>query len=86
MSCWCGHGPWHHHGYSYPAQFPPPGYPPPGYPPPGYLSSPAESVGRRRGRGSEVDELADQLEELAEQMARIRQAVDELRPREAPES
>jgi hypothetical protein len=29
MSCWCGHGPWHHYGYAYP----PPMYPAAAYPP-----------------------------------------------------
>ncbi len=39
MSCWCGHGPWHHWGYAYP----PPGTPP--YPGPR----------RRRGQADEED-------------------------------
>ena len=63
MSCWCGHGPWHHDRYS---------YPPPGYPPP-------EPYGRPRRRRLDADELADYLQELGEEIARVRRDLDEIR-------
>jgi len=68
MSCRCGHGPWHHYGYSYA----PPGYAPPGYPL-------AEPYGRPRRRRPDADELADYLQELGEEIARVRRDLGEIR-------
>lgn len=83
MSCWCGHGPWHYHGYPYPpmaAYAPQPAY----YPP----AEPAEPYGRRRRRRGRVDaeELADYLHELEEEITRIRRELDELRSSDTGES
>lgn len=64
MSCWCGHGPWHHYGYAYP----PRGYPPPDYPPAEYWSP---GRGSRRRRSDE--ELENHLVELEEELARLRE-------------
>lgn len=78
MSCWCGHGPWHYHGYPYPpmaAYAPPPAY----YPP-------AEPYGRRRRGRVDAEELADYLHELEEEITRIRRELDELRSSDTGES
>jgi hypothetical protein len=63
MSCWCGHGPWHHYGSAYP-----PGYPPPDYPPPAYWGP---GRGSRRRRSDE--ELERHLAELEDELARLRE-------------
>lgn len=70
MSCWCGHGPWHHHGYAYP----PPAYPPPAYPPPYY-----EPVPPRRGRRARVEDLERYLSDLNDELARVREELAEHR-------
>ena len=80
MGCWCGHGPWHHWGYG--PGYPPPWYEPAGYGPPGYE--------RRRGRRPALarldeEDLRDYLEDLEEEVARVRQDLERLsesRPRE----
>ncbi|WP_219070840.1 hypothetical protein [Candidatus Mycobacterium methanotrophicum] len=66
MSCWCGHGPWHYHGYPYgpPAYAPPPA---------------AEGYGRRRRYRANAEELSDYLQELETEVARMRRELDELR-------
>jgi len=66
MSCWCGHGPWHHR-YPYPPQ----GY----FPPPVYSGPPSEW----RRQGDDGQELAHQLQELAYQVAALRRELDEVR-------
>ncbi|GAB2731239.1 hypothetical protein [Nocardioides pakistanensis] len=82
MSCWCGHGPWHYHGYPYPPQYPPQ-YPPPQYPPPGYY--PPEELEdrpvrrRRRRRARDPEELEDYLQDLQEEIDRVRQELTALR-------
>lgn len=80
MSCWCGHGPWHYHGYPYP---PAAAY---GPPPAAYYPPPAEPYGRRRRRRADAEELADYLSELEAEVARIRRELDELRATETTES
>ena len=71
MSCWCGHGPWHYHGYPYSA---------PAYaPPPAAYYPPTEPYGRRRRRQADAEELADYLQELEAETAHIRRELDELR-------
>jgi hypothetical protein len=78
MSCWCGHGPWHYHGYPYP--------PAAAYgPPPAMYYPPAEPY-RRRRRRADAGELADYLDELEAEVARIRRELDELRRTDATES
>ena len=68
MSCWCGHGPWHYHGYPYPPQ---------AYgPPPSMYYPPGQPYRRRR---PDAEELADYLGELEAEVARIRRELDELR-------
>jgi hypothetical protein len=79
MSCWCGHGPWHHYGYPYP--------PPAAYGPPATMYyEPAEPYRRRRRRQADAEELADYLGELEAEVARIRRELDELRRTDATES
>lgn len=77
MSCWCGHGPWHYHGYPYPPQYPPP-YPPPGYYPPEELDERAVRR-RRRRRGRDPEELEDYLQDLQEEIDRVRQELAAMR-------
>ncbi len=79
MSCWCGHGPWHYHGYPYPPAYgPPPGtYYPPGEP---------YGYGRRRRRRADAEELADYLDELQAEVARVRRELDDLRATGTTES
>lgn len=60
MSCWCGHGPWHHYGYAYP----PPMYPAAPYPP-------SEADRERRQRPPE--ELERRLANLEQELARLRE-------------
>ena len=79
MSCRCGHGPWHHYGYSYP---PPAAYAPS---PPVYYP-PSEPYGRRRRRRADAEELADYLHELEAEIAHIRRELDELRATDTTES
>ncbi|MCZ4581997.1 hypothetical protein M0655_18805 [Gordonia amicalis] len=81
MSCWCGHGPWHYHGYPYP---PPGAYAPP--PPPPAYYAPDEQYGRRRRRRADAEELADYLQDLEEEVTRIRHELDELRGSDASKS
>ncbi|MFR9802341.1 hypothetical protein ACL02T_08565 [Pseudonocardia sp. RS010] len=66
MSCWCGHGPWHHYGHAYP----PPAYPLPGYPAPEYARPYWEPGGRRRRTD---EELERHLAALEEEIARLRE-------------
>jgi hypothetical protein len=79
MSCWCGHGPWHHQMYPYPPPYPPPGYYPP--PPVQYGMPP----GRRRRRAADAEELADYLQQLEEEIANVRRDLDDLRGSDSPE-
>ena len=65
MSCWCGHGPWHHHVH--PCA--------PGYPPPEYYGPPPE----RSRRPSETDDLTGFLRRLEEEIAGLRRDLDDLR-------
>ena len=65
MSCWCGHGPWHH--YTRP-------YPPAYYPPPEYYGPQSE-----RHRTGTEEEPADILRRLEEQIAGLRRDLDDLR-------
>ncbi len=69
MSCWCGHGPWHHYGYAYP----PRGYPPP-EPSPEYWA-PGRGSWRRRSD----DELERHLVGLEEELARLREELAAVR-------
>ena len=69
MSCWCGHGPWHHYGYMYP----PRGYAEPDYPEPEYW---APARGRRRGTG---EDLERRLAGLEAELARLREVLTEQR-------
>jgi len=71
MSCWCGHGPWHYHGYAYPPPYPPPAY----YPP----EEPYGPPRRRRRRRREPEELEDYLQDLQEEIDRVRQELAALR-------
>jgi hypothetical protein len=69
MSCWCGHGPWHHYGYAYPPPYPAAAYPPAAYPPGPYAPPPRQ---RRRGR-ARVEDLERHLAELEDELARVRE-------------
>jgi hypothetical protein len=62
MSCWCGHGPWHHYGYA---------YPPRGYP--DYPSPECWAPGRGSRRRRSDDELERHLVGLEEELARLRE-------------
>jgi hypothetical protein len=77
MSCWCGHGPWHYHGYPYAPQ---------AYTPPPAAYYPAEPYGRRRRRRADAEELSEYLDELETEVARLRRELDELRGTETTES
>jgi hypothetical protein len=80
MSCWCGHGPWHHYGYAYPPPtYAPPGYPPSAYPPAAYPAPPRPRR-RRRARIADLETLAD----LGDELARVREELAEYR-REEPQ-
>ena len=98
MSCWCGHGPWHHCGPGYgpggygPGYGPPgygPGYGPPGYGPgygpPGY-GPPGSGYGpgRRGRRRARAEDLEEYLAELEDEIAAVRVELQELRRRDAP--
>ncbi|EUA13594.1 hypothetical protein I545_4723 [Mycobacterium kansasii 662] len=72
MSCCCGHGPWHCHGYPY---APSAAYGPPA----SFYYEPPEPYRRRRRRQPDAEELADYLSELEAEVARIRRELDELR-------
>lgn len=77
MTCWCGHGPWHHQGYPYPAGQ--------GYgPPPGTYYEPRPYRRRRHGH-ADAEELADYLDELEAEVTHIRRDLDELRRTDAAE-
>lgn len=79
MSCWCGHGPWHHQGHLYPPQYAPPvQYPPPAYyPPDEFDDRPAPR--RRRRRRRDPEELEDYLQDLQEEIDGVRQELTALR-------
>lgn len=82
MPCWCGHERWHHfHGPShhYGRHFAPPGYYPlPGaYPPDDYYYRPSPSRMRQR---PDTEELAEYLEYLEEELARVRQELNPTGP------
>ncbi|MCH0561107.1 MULTISPECIES: restriction endonuclease subunit S domain-containing protein [Streptomyces] len=66
MSCWCGHGPWHHYMHPYP-----PGY----YLPPEHYGPPPEQPRRT----AETEELTGFLRRLEEEIAALRRDLDELR-------
>jgi hypothetical protein len=70
MSCWCGHGPWHHHGYAYPPSVYPPPFAPPSYSIPGPP---------RRGRRARIEDLEGYLGELEDELARLRAELAESR-------
>ncbi len=82
MSCWCGHGPWHHwhgpwryEGYGY-------GPPPPGPWGPGPYGP--ESGPRWRGRPgrasrSREQDLAEYLEDLEGEVSQVREELERLR-------
>ncbi len=80
MSCCCGHGPCHcHHGYTCPYGPPPVGY----YPTPepyGY------GYGRRRRRRVDVEDLAEYLQDLETEVARVRRELNELRTTDTTDS
>ncbi|ANS32020.1 hypothetical protein R1CP_37070 (plasmid) [Rhodococcus opacus] len=80
MSCWCGHGPWHYHGYHYP---PAAVYAPP---PPSPYYPETEPYGPPRRRRPDAEELAEYLHGLEEEMARIRREIDDLRRADTGES
>jgi hypothetical protein len=86
MSCCCGHGPCHyHHGYPYASTYAPP--PVAYYPTPepyGYGYS--YGYGRRRRRRVEAEDLADYLQDLEAEVARVRRELDELRKTDTTES
>jgi hypothetical protein len=63
MTCWCGHGPWHHSGYAYPLPY---YYPQP--PPPAYRPGPREPDARTR-----LEELETTLRDLHDELARLRE-------------
>jgi hypothetical protein len=70
MSCWHAHGPWCHGPYVYPpGYYPADCYPQDYYPPPP----------RTRRRSVDTEELADYLQRLEEEVARVRRDLDELR-------
>jgi hypothetical protein len=72
MSRWHAHGPWCHDPYVYP----PPGYAAADYyPPPAYYPPPRARAGRRL----DADELAEYLQRLEDEVARVRRDLDELR-------
>jgi hypothetical protein len=78
MSCWCGHGPWHYHGYPYPPPYLPPQYPPSAYYQPEELDErPVRR--RRRRRARDPEELEDYLQDLQEEIDRVRQELTALR-------
>jgi len=69
-----GHGPCHYHGYPYAPAYGPPAVP--YYPPAepyGY------GYGRGRRRRAEVEDLAEYLEDLEAEVARVHRELDELR-------
>lgn len=75
MSCCCGHHPCHYHAYPYA----------PAYgPPPAAYYPPAEPYGygrrwRRRVEAEDAKDLADYLQDLESEVARVRRELDELR-------
>ncbi len=75
MSCWCGHGPWHHWGYGPDYGYGPPHGYGPGYGPPPYGRRMRRQV--RRWEPEEED-LREYLEDLEEEIGRVR---DELEAR-----
>lgn len=79
MSCCCGHYPCHYHGYPHPAAY---GPPPPAY----YPVAEPYGYGSRRRRRPDVEDLADYLQDLEAEIARVRRELDELRKTEATES
>ncbi len=93
MSCWCGHGPWHHQGHVYPSPYPPPHYPPPQYPPPQYPppayyppGEPYERPRRRRPRGRDPEELQEYLQDLREEIDRVSDELAAMRESDEAES
>ncbi|MEU3098123.1 hypothetical protein ABZ690_25985 [Streptomyces sp. NPDC006967] len=66
MSCWCGHGPWHH--YVHPHA---PGY----YSPPEYYGPPPEPPRRT----AEPEDLTGLLRRLEEEIAGLRRDLDDVR-------
>ena len=75
MSCWCGHGSWHHYGYAYPpAGYPPAAPYPPAYYPPAYPESRSP-----RGRRARAEDLEDYLRDLEDELARVREELAEYR-------
>lgn len=83
MSYCCGHGPWHCHGYPYPPAY---GPPPAAYYPPGEPYGYGYGHRRRRRRRVDTEDLADYLEDLEEEVARVRRELDELRETDTTES
>jgi hypothetical protein len=79
MSCWCGHGPWHHGGYPYPPYPPEEYWPPPRRfgPPPQWYAPPAGYRTRRREAAAE--DLAEYLNDLEEEIARVRRELERMR-------
>lgn len=71
MSCRCGHGPWHHHGYTYPpVPYPPAVYPPTAYPPVAYSVPYSTARPMWRGRRTRAEDLEAYLSELEDELAR----------------
>ena len=75
MSCWHAHGPWCHGPYVYP----PPGYYAADYYPPTDDYPPPPPRARARRRSMDADELAEYLQRLEDEVARVRRDLDELR-------
>lgn len=81
MSCWCGHGPWHHWGpgYRYGRAY---GYGPEyGY---GPGMGPGLARGPRRRR-SRIEDLEEYLGDLQEEMAAVRAELEEMKRRSGGE-
>lgn len=76
MSCWCGHGPWHHwgpgQGYGYG-----PGYGPGGYGP-GFGPGIGRGPRRRRARAEDLEEY---LGDLEDEVAAVRAELEEMKGR-----
>jgi len=82
MSCCCGHGPCHcHHGYTCPSAY--------GPPPVGYYPTPEPygyGYGHRRRRRVDVEDLAEYLQDLETEVARVRRELNELRTTDTTDS
>lgn len=75
MSCWCGHGAWHHHVYPYPPPYLPPYASPGSHPPPRERHQAPHPPHHPAG----PDELQDYLRQLEAEAARVRRELEDMR-------